>query len=106
MTEWKACGSFAIDYLGMPVEAMPVDSSSLIWKRKARRICNFVMEVGNMGHNRDNSYFDKPYLVRKMYSFGRRCGDLLHHARIFPMDSFRFLPSILIQGVKSAAKGE
>ncbi len=106
MSEWKVFGAFAVDYLGMPAETMPFYSSETKWKNKAKLVCKFVMEVGNMGHNRDSSYFDKPYLVRKMYSFGRRCGDLLHHARIFPMDSFKFLPSIVIQGVKSVVNGE
>lgn len=106
MSEWKAFGMFAVDYLGMPAEAMPLYSPSRRWKRKAKGICKFVMEVGNMGHNRDRSHFDKPYLVRKVYSMGRRCGDLIRHARIFPLDSFRFFPSIMIQGVKSAVNGE
>lgn len=106
MSEWKAFGSFAVDYLGMPQEAMPLYSSARKWSRKAGRICSFVMEVGNMGHNRDRSFWGKPYLVRKIYSFGRRCGDLMRHARIFPLDSFRFFPSIMIQGVKSAVNGE
>lgn len=106
MSEWKAFGAFAIDYLGMPTEAMPLYSPSRRWKRKAKGICKFVMEVGNMGHNRDRSHFDKPYLVRKIYSMGRRCGDLIQHARLFPLDSIRFFPSIMIQGVKSAVNGE
>lgn len=106
ITEWKAFGAFAVDYLDMPAEAMPFYSSSKKWKRKADRICEFVMAVGNMGHNRDKSHLDKSYLVRKMYSFGRRCGDLMRHARIFPLDSLRFLPPIMINGVKSAIRGE
>ncbi len=58
---------------------------------KAFGICSFVMEVGNFGHNRDNSYFSKyPYLIRKAVSLGRRCGDIWRHAMIFPLDSIRF----------------
>lgn len=49
MTEWKAFAAFAVDYLDMPAEAIPFYSSSPKWKRKAKRICKFVMEVGNMG---------------------------------------------------------
>lgn len=107
MTEWKAFGAFAVDYLGMPVEAMPFYSQSKKWSRKAKRICKFVMEVGNMGHNRDNSYYSKyPYLMRKTISFFRRCGDLWRHARIFPMDSLNFFPCIVFNGLRSAARGE
>ena len=40
----------------MPVGAMPLYDGGERWRRKAARICLFVMEVGNMGHNRDMSY--------------------------------------------------
>ena len=107
MSEWKAFGTFAVEYLGMPLEAMPMYSTDKKWKQKADKICLFIMEVGNFGHNRDNSYYDKyPFLVRKIYSFGRRCGDLLRHARIFPLDSIRFFPGIVFNGLRSAANGE
>lgn len=106
-SEWKAFGAFAVEYLGMPLEAMPMYSPDKKWKRKADKICLFIMEVGNFGHNRDNSYYDKyPFLVRKFYSFGRRCGDLLRHARIFPLDSIRFFPGIVFNGLRSATNGE
>ena len=107
MSEWKAFGAFAVEYLGMPVETMPLYDSAERWKRKAKRICSFIIEVGNFGHNRDKSYFGKyPYLIRKAISFGRRVGDLYRHARIFPLDSVRFLPRIVINGVRSAMRGE
>lgn len=107
VSEWKAFGAFTVEYLGMPVEAMPMYNYDEKLKRKADKICSFILEVGNMGHNRDMSYFDRyPYLIRKVCSMGRRCGDLIHHARIFPLDSLRFLPIILFNGLRSAVKGE
>ena len=107
MTEWKVFGAFAVEYLGMPIEAMPFYSTDVKWKKKADRICVFILEVGNMGHNRDMSYFEKyPYLIRKFISLGRRCCDLIRHARIFPMDSLRFFPRIMFYGLRSAARGE
>lgn len=107
MTEWKAFGAFAVEYLGMPKEAMPFYSADLKWKRKADKICAFVMAVGNFGHNRDMSHFAKyPFVVRKCISMGRRIGDLMNHARIFPMSSLRFFPRIMWNGVVSAVKGE
>ena len=70
-------------------------------------IMEFVLMSGNFGHNRDHSYFEKyPYLVRKCVSFGRRVGDLARHTRIFPIDSLRFFPSMLVNGVRSAVRGE
>lgn len=107
MSEWKAFAAFAVDTLGMPVDAMPLHDSDCRWSRKASRIQSFILEVGNFGYNRDMSYYQKyPYLVRKMISFGRRCGDLFRHMRIFPLDSLRFFPSIVFQGVRSAVRGE
>ena len=106
MSEWKAFGALAIDYLGMPAEALPLYSSEKKWSRKGDKICAFVLEVGNFGHNRDNSYHAKhPFLIRKIYSFCRRCGDLFRHARIFPLDSLRFFPYMMMNGIKAALNG-
>ena len=107
MSEWKAFGTFAVDYLGMDAMAMPFYSLDKKWKRKADRICTFVLDVGNFGHNRDMSYIRKyPYFIRKCRSFGRRCSDLWRHARVFPMDTFRFFPVIVFNGLRAAARGE
>ena len=111
MTAWRAFGALAVEYLGMPAEAMPLfnenDNHNENLRRKAERIKDFVLISGNFGHNRDQSYFEKyPYLVRKCVSFGRRVGDLARHARIFPLDSLRFLPAMLLNGVRSAINGE
>lgn len=107
VSEWKAFAAFAVDYLGMPADAMPLYDSDCRWSRKASRIQSFILEVGNFGQNRDMSYYHKyPYLVRKAVSFGRRCGDLFRHMLVFPLDSIRFFPSIVFHGISSAAKGE
>jgi len=107
VSEWKAFGAYAVEYLGMPIEAMPMYEPSTKWVKKAGRINDFIMSMGNMGHNRDMSHFsNKPYLIRKCISMHRRIGDLINHARIFPLDSLRFFPSIMFNGVRSAMRGE
>lgn len=107
VSEWRAFGAFAVHRLGMPVEAMPLYDASNQWKRKAQRIEDFIMISGNFGHNRDSSYFRKyPYLIRKSFSMKRRIADLINHARIFPLDSLRFMPSIVGHGLRSATRGE
>lgn len=107
MTVWKAFGAFSVEYLGMPKEAMPFYSTEAKWKRKADRMCSFIIEVGNFGHNRDMSYYSRyPYLQRKVISLGQRFGDLIHHARIFPMDTMHFFPRLMFNGLKSAIKKE
>lgn len=104
---WKAFGAFAVDYLGMPAEAMPFYSSEAKWKSKANRIDIFIIKVGNFGHNRDAGYYgNKSKLTRKFFSFSRRCGDMLHHARIFPLETFQFFPQMVISGLIAVARGE
>lgn len=125
--EWMAFGTFAVEYLGMPIEAMPLlnadlnalpalqalstaEKKSNMAKnlgKKADKICDFILEVGNFGHNRDDSYFQKhSYFVQKCISAWRRVWDLGRHARIFPINSIRFFFGIMYNGIVSAIKGE
>lgn len=107
MTEWKAFGAYAVEYLGIPADSLPFYSPLEKWKRKARRINDFILKVGNMGHNRDFSYLNKyPYLIRKSISLRRRIIDLINHTLIFPMDSLRFFPYMMINGMISAVRRE
>ena len=107
VSEWKAFAAYAVYYLGMPVKAIPLYDASGKWVRKAKLISRFIMNVGNMGHNRILSNFsNKPYLVRKCISMERRIGDLINHARIFPTNSLRFFPKIMWNGLRSAIRGE
>ena len=109
VAEWKAFGAFAVGYLGMPIEAMPLpeDNDSPNLKKKAERICEFILEVGNFGHNRDKSYYGKyPYFLQKCISAWQRVKDLARHARIFPVNSLRFFFGIMHNGIISAVRGE
>ena len=107
MSEWKAFATFAVEYLGMPSEKMPLYDSADKWKKKASQLCDYIIKVGNMGHNRDLSYFCKyPYFIRKVISFVRRSGYLISTMRLFPWDSIRFIPSFVFNGVRSAMRGE
>ena len=112
VSEWKAFGALAIEYLGFPKDSMPLldvrsKKEDVRWRKKADRIMEFILKSGNMGHNRDMTHFSKyPYLIRKCVSMGRRVSDLINHARIFPLDSLRFFPRIMWNGVRSAMIGE
>ena len=112
VSEWKAFGALAIEYLGFPKDSMPLldvrsKKEDVRWRKKADRIMEFILKSGNMGHNRDMSHFSKyPYLIRKCVSMGRRIGDMINHARIFPLDSLRFFQRIMFNGVRSAMRGE
>lgn len=109
MDEWRAFGAFAVKYLGMPIEAMPLLEGASVQKfeKKAYRICEFILEVGNFGHNRDTSYYGKyPFLIRKAISASWRFKDWLRHARIFPMDSIRFLYGMMVSSFEAVSHGE
>ena len=112
VSEWKAFGALAREHLGFPKDSMPLldvrsKKEDVRWRKKADRIMEFILKSGNMGHNRDMSHFSKyPYLIRKCVSMGRRISDLINHARIFPLDSLRFFPRIMFNGVRSAIRGE
>lgn len=107
MSEWKAFYNLASRYLGMPDFGSGLTVHDSRFDKKADRIMEFILKSGNMGHNRDMSHFSKyPYLIRKCVSMGRRIGDLINHARIFPLDSLRFFPRIMFNGVRSAIRGE
>ena len=112
-SEWKAFAAFAVKYLGMPVDAMPLfnenDSHNDNLKKKADRICQFVLEVGNFGHNmmvQGSRFKVQGYFWRKFVSFWGRLGDMLRHFRIFPLDSIRFFGGVLRSGLHAAMKGE
>ena len=65
-----------------------------------------------MGHNRGSwlmehdSWLSRQYVVRKAFSMFRRVGDLINHARLFPLDSRQFFSRIIFNGVRSMIRGE
>lgn len=106
MSEWRAFAAFAIDILGMPVEAMPLYSADAKWSRKASRICADVLKVGNFGYKQRRDYSGMSYLWRKFVSFWGRLSDMLRHFAIFPKDSVVFFGGVLRSGLHAAIRGE
>lgn len=104
MTEWKAFAAFAVNYLGMPIEAMPLYSSEEKWLRKAEKINAYILSVGNFGHNRENIY-NNNYFNRKAKAFSRRIGDAKDHLFIFPIDSMKVFFRTLYYGLIGLVKG-
>lgn len=99
MSEWRVFGMFAVEYLGMPKEAMPFYCEDKKWKSKAKQILAFVMKTGNLGYNRKGKVTVHSYLSRKIKSSGQRFCDLANHFTIFPMDTLRFFPRIFLNGL-------
>lgn len=110
MTEWKAFAAFAVKWLGMPVEAMPLfednDTHNANLDKKADKICKFVLEVGNFGHNQRRDYNGMSYMGRKIKSFWGRLSDMLRHFQLFPKDSIVFFGGVLRSGLHAAVRGE
>lgn len=66
MSEWKVFGTFAVERLGMPIEAMPLfnenENQNDNLCKKAKMIEDFVMMSGNFGHNRDHNAFGQSFI--------------------------------------------
>ena len=103
MTEWKAFAALAVNYLGMPADAMPFYSTEKKWTMKAEKIVAFVLKVGNFGHNRSHAVQQND-VIRKIVSLWNKAKDFGRHARIFPMDSMKFFWHFLWDGVELAIK--
>lgn len=93
VSEWKAFASVAVDWLELPMYAMPLYDSS--YKKKGGRIVEFILESGNFGHNRQRS-------AGKMNSLLRKVKDFARHARVFPWDSIKFFFHFVGDGVRVA----
>lgn len=74
MTEWKAFAFLAVEFVGMPDKAMPLYSSDKKWKKKAKKIVAFILKGGEW----------------------RKIKDTLVVGNIFPLNTLRFLPGILL----------
>ena len=96
MSEWRAFAALAVDWLGMPVEAMPLYSSEKKWSRKAERIIAFVLECGNFGHNRQAA-------AGKISSAWYKIRDFARHSLVFPWDSIKFFFHFMGDGITLAA---
>lgn len=73
MSEWRAFAAVAVNYLGMPVEAMPLYSADSKWGKKAGKIVSYILAGGEW----------------------RKYKDTCKAGKIFPMSTLRFLPGIL-----------
>lgn len=73
MSEWRAFSALAVDWLGMPGEAMPLYRKDKKWSKKADKIIAFILKGGEW----------------------RKLQDTLLVGSIFPLSTLRFAPGIL-----------
>ena len=105
MSEWKAFGVLAIEYLGIPEDSMPLlnvnDAHNANLRRMADGIMELVLENGNFGHNKDLSYRVKfKGFKSKLLSLWRRLCDFWRFATIFPMDAPLFFVTYVLRKVQ------
>ena len=72
-SEWAAFAALAVNYLGMPAEAMPFYRSSKKWSKKADKIYSIIIKGGDW------------YKIQDTIAVGK----------IFPLSVLRFSPGIL-----------
>lgn len=73
MSEWMAFGALAVEYLGMPIETMPLYSEDKKWSKKSGKIVTFILKGGKW----------------------QRYKDTFRVGSIFPLNTLRFLPGII-----------
>lgn len=102
MTEWRAFGAFAMEYLGMPVEAMPFYENSPSYKNKARKICKLILETGSFGYNKDESYRLTPTKMKNNFiTFWRRFKEFARLTTIFPANAPIFFVNYAINRARA-----
>lgn len=105
ISEWRAFAALAVDWLGMPIDSIPLYSQNKRWSRKARLIIIFVLECGNFGQNKPASAPKKSSLGRKTCLMWRNLLGFGRHFRIFPLDSVRFFIHFAVHGIGRLAQG-
>ena len=102
---WKVFTGFAQEYLGCPVEKLPLAAAPDPGKNA--RIWRYLRRSGNFGKNVDRTRGEESYLVRKIHSLWRLViADRLRHFPVFPQESIRFFLGAFGYGLQRLAKGE
>lgn len=105
MSEWMAFASLAVNWLGMPEETMPFYSPKRRWGKKADIIVYLLLEAGNFGQGRDNSYKNKyPSIIANLISFWIYTKYNIIQFSVFPLDAIKSWLRIITLGIKMKLK--
>lgn len=105
VTEWKAFAALAVEYLGMPVEAMPLYNHSKKWGKKGDQLLSLIINTGNLGQARNLDYYNKyPYPVIKTISLYKNTLYSMKQFVIFPIDSIRGWWRMIMTGIEFATR--
>lgn len=103
MTEWRVFGVFAIDFLGMPIEAMPFIDKQSKYVKRANKIACLIIKTGSFGSNNDSSYRQNSKKWKgNLITFYKRMGEFSKIAKIFPLNALVFFVSYSWNKMKSA----
>lgn len=103
LSEWRAMATFAVQYLGMPPEAMPFYQPTARQRRLAYRISRILLNRGDLGQN------NEIYRIRRSKQPGGNLVTLLRRIRefqqiffVFPLDTPRFFINYMSIKLKKA----
>ena len=102
MTEWKAFAAFAVGYLGMPEDAMPMYEKRRKYSNKADLIAEVIIDTGSFGINKDYSYKQND-TKWKVYvqTFITRMGEFRRLTTVFPVNAPRFFITYAFNRIKA-----
>lgn len=90
MREWKTFAAYAVQYLGMSPECIPLYDPSPKWRKKAETLNGYVLLDGNFGQNWDRQD-RKHYLMNLFVGIKTFCYHSLRHFVISPRNSLSAL---------------
>ena len=99
ISEWKAFSYFAIEYLDMPREAMPLYDDSKKWQKKASILKDLILEAGNLGFNNENYRFRQSEKISKMTVFRHRLKEFSRLFLLFPGNAPIFFSTYLLNRI-------
>lgn len=101
-SEWEVLALLAVNYLGMPMGAIPLYRESTLLNSKASRFMDQILRAGNFGHNHDTQYIHtSPYLIRKYISFRKLTHNALNRMIVFPLDAMSFYVYDVVDRLKA-----
>lgn len=101
VSEWKAFAAFAVLHLGMKQTDIPFYNSSSKWISKADYIYDYLLRMGNFGHNINNEQKNYSLIKRKWFTLTNIIRNSLSHVIVFPYSSIRTCCYQLGLGLKS-----
>ena len=99
VSEWKAFGALAVEYLDMPQKAMPLYDDSRKWQKKASFLKRLIMDAGNLGVNNESYRFSQSQKVNKRMVFWRRLKEFSRLTLLFPLDAPLFFCTYLFNRI-------